>query len=582
MTSRDAGPGETITLTDLARLASVGRNAVSNWRRREPDFPAPVDDSARRPRFSLSALESWALAHGRELQVTGADRLWFRLAAAHPTAEAALEAVAAAFGGDGEPAAEVKALTADAPASDLFEFFIERAREAAGIGVPPGIAPLADIAAAVSGEHTHERIGKTVYDPACDEGDLLAAVAAKIGPCRALDGQDLSGPRAAIAAKRLRLLDGKFRTGGDEGARIGTRTGDSLLSALPEDRYDLVVCDPPFNVKDWGYDRLPDGDDPRLAYGTPPRTEPELAWALHCTALLAPGGHAVVRMPAQVAHRRSGRRIRSELLRWGALRAVVDSPEAKAHIWILTPRGETTQLLVSNGRDFREAWLNFTAAPDAPIATPDSVTVPLMRLWDEDVDVSPAVYLASTPGGADDLADAVARMASRLQAVAGQELPRFTGGAEESAPETSLGDLERDGHLVVAPGTLVPGEEPAGPRCVIVDPVGEPPVRIGLRGEATEIQWTVSCEPTVDLAWIAAALSARLPAASKRTATGAKRRILSVKIPRLTLAEQQRRGAAFARLEALRSALAEAGQQAETLAAEAAAGLVSGAVKVED
>ncbi|MEU6249394.1 N-6 DNA methylase [Glycomyces sp. NPDC047010] len=608
MTSRDAGPGETITLTDLARLASVGRNAVSNWRRREPDFPAPVDDSARRPRFSLPALESWAADHGRELKVTGADRLWFRLAADHPTAEAALEAVAAAFNGAGtsstgtdsptgtansaDLAAEVRSLASETLGSDLFEFFIERAREAEGIGVPPGIGPLADIAAAVSTEHTASTLAMRLYDPACDEGDLLRAAAVKLGPCSALAGQDLSSARAAIAERRLRLLDSYQRGGGPVGnrsvgqAEVAVRVGDSLLTALPEERYDLVVCDPPFNVKDWGYDRLPDGDDPRLAYGTPPRTEPELAWALHCTALLAPGGHAVVRMPAQVAHRRSGRRIRSELLRWGALRAVVDSSEAKAHIWILAPRGETTQLLVSNGRDFARAWNEFTAAPDAPVATPDSVTVPLMRLWDEDVDISPAVYLASAPGGAEDLAEAVADLGSRLEAITARPLPRFTGGAEESAPETSLGDLERDGHLTVAAGTrttdAAAGEEPPGPRCVIVDPVGEPPVRIGPRGEATEIQWTVECGPAVDLAWIAAALSARLPAASKRTATGAKRRILSVKIPRLALAEQQRRGAAFAQLEELRSDLAAAGRQAESLAAEAAAGLVSGAVKTED
>jgi hypothetical protein len=592
MTTRDAGPGETITLTDLARLAAVGRNAVSNWRRREPDFPAPVDDSARRPRFSLSALEAWAETHGRSLTVTGADRLWFRLSSAHSTAEAALEAVVEAFGGKGDEAlvTEVRTLAEETLAFDLLEFFIQRAREAAGTGVPPGIAPLAGIAAAVSAEHTASQVPMTVYDPACDEGDLLAAVAAKLGPCSALHGQDLSGARAAIAEQRLRFLDVIQRGGGPVGNRsvgkadVAARVGDSLLASLPADRYDLVVCDPPFNVKDWGYDRLPDGDDPRLAYGTPPRTEPELAWALHCVALLAPGGHAVVRMPAQVAHRRSGRRIRSELLRWGALRAVVDHPEAKAHIWILAPRGETAQLLVSNGRDFNSAWLNFTAAPDAPIATPDSVTVPLMRLWDEDVDISPAVYLASTTGGTEDLADAVAHLGIRLGELAEQPLPRFGSGPELSAPETSLGDLERDGHLMVVAGgeTGSGAEEPSGVRCVIVDPVGEPPVRIGLSGEATETQWTIRCEPTVDLGWIAAALSARLPAASKRTATGAKRRILSVKIPRLTLADQQRRGAAFAQIEELRSALTAAGRQAGALAAEAAAGLVSGAATVQD
>jgi hypothetical protein len=699
-TARESSTGATITLTDLARLAGVGRNAVSNWRRREPDFPEPVDAAARRPRFSLDELERWAERHSRTLRVTGADRLWFAIAGAEPTAEAALGAVAAAFKG-GRPDARadtiadrLKELRQEMPAAELFEFFIERAREASGTGVPPGIAPLADIAAVV----TEGTPAPAVHDPACDEGDLLAAVVRRVGHCRVLSGQDLSGARVDIAEQRLRLLDEK--------AEVTARVADSLLASLQAERYDLVVCDPPFNVKDWGYDRLPAGDDPRLAYGTPPRTEPELAWALHCVALLAPGGHAVVRMPAQVAHRRSGRRIRSELLRWGALRAVVDHPEAKAHIWILAPRGETTQLLVSNGEDFAEAWRSFTAVPNAPIATPDSATVPLMRLWDEDVDISPAVYLASAGGNAATLAESVGRLSGRLAELAGRPLPRFGVGAEESAPETSLAELERDGHLVIAPGgslefwpeeasgeaagiegggatdsrggaggaegggigtgagalldaggaqrhsneggsadggvgsgsgevgaaggsgaegavgggnaggeavdnaegeaggSLFSGAGNGGAelgagisagargravgrvggnvKCVIVDPVGEPPVRIGWREEATEMQWTVACEPTVDLGWIAAVLAARLPTATKRTATGAKRRILSVKIPRLPLQEQQRRGAAFARLEEMRSALKEAGEQAGELAAEAAAGLASGAVTVED
>jgi tRNA1(Val) A37 N6-methylase TrmN6 len=581
MTTRDAGSGETITLTDLARLAGVGRNAVSNWRRREPDFPAPVDESARRSRFSLAALEAWAEARGRALRVTDADRLWFALAVTHPTAAAALGAVAAAFADLGPeprtgPAAfapkadpalveRLKALRRGTAGAELLEFFIERAREAAGTGTPPGIGPLADIAATVA----EGAAAPAVHDPACDEGDLLAAVAHRIGHCSSLTGRDLSPTRAAVAEQRLRLLDGR--------AEVQARVGDSLLSSLPAERYDLVVCDPPFNAGDGGADRVPEGDDPRLAYGTPPRTEPELAWALHCVALLAPGGHAVVRMPAQVAHRRTGRRIRSELLRWGALRAVVDHPEAKAHLWILAPRGETSQILVSGGGDFAEAWRNFTAAPDAPVVTAGSVTVPLMRLWDEDVDVSPAVYLAGAGGDAAELPEAVGRLGARLGELAGRPLPRFGTGAEESAPETSLGDLERDGHLVVAPGGDG-GEDP----CVIVDPVGEPPVRLGRRGDAAETQWTVAVEPTVDLGWIAAALAARLPTATRRTATGAKRRILSVRIPRLPLAEQQRRGAAFARLEELRAALLDSEAAAASLAAEAAAGLVTGAVTVEE
>ena len=49
-----------ISLTDIAELAGVGRSAVSNWRARNADFPAPVEDSpARRPLFHLSEMISW-------------------------------------------------------------------------------------------------------------------------------------------------------------------------------------------------------------------------------------------------------------------------------------------------------------------------------------------------------------------------------------------------------------------------------------------------------------------------------------------------------------------------------------------
>ncbi|THV40786.1 N-6 DNA methylase [Glycomyces buryatensis] len=567
--------GETITLTDLARLAGVGRNAVSNWRRREPDFPAPIDEASRRPRFALADIEQWAAEHGRALHVTGADRLWFSLSVDYPTAGDALGAIASALAGERTEhrhlAGLLSELSESADAAELFEFFVERAREAAGTGTAPGLHTLVDVAAACA----PARSEPAVFDPACDDGDLLAATVRRVGPCSAIGGQELSAARAAIATERLRLADPE--------ADIDIRVGDSLLGALPERRYDLVVCDPPFNVKDSGYERLPAGDDPRLAYGTPPRTEPELAWALHCLALLAPGGVAVVRMPAQVAHRRSGRRLRSELLRWGALRAVVDHPDTKAHIWVLVPRGETTQLLVSTGSDVAETWRALADDPHSPIATAHSVTVPLMSLWDEDVDISPAVYLAAATGGAGDLASGLERLAEQLDA-ARDSLPRFGSGPGETAPEVSLADLASGGHITVVPGAA----GGSGPKAadassaIIVDPIGSPAVRLGPASAAAESQWTITAtSDQIDLPWLAAVVAARIPKATKRTATGAKRRLLSVKVPRLPLEEQRRRGAAYAKLLHLRDSLDAARGEAAALADGAAAGLVGGTVTVD-
>ncbi|GAA3499183.1 hypothetical protein GCM10019016_062870 [Streptomyces prasinosporus] len=70
--------------------------------------------------------------------------------------------------------------------------------------------------------------------------------------------------------------------------------------------------------------------DPRWEYGFPARTESELAWVQHALARLRDGGTAVLLMPPAVASRRSGRRIRADLLRRGALRAVVALPAGAA------------------------------------------------------------------------------------------------------------------------------------------------------------------------------------------------------------------------------------------------------------
>ena len=49
-----------ISLKDIAELAGVGRSAVSNWRKRSSDFPAPVEGSPeRRPLFHFTEIISW-------------------------------------------------------------------------------------------------------------------------------------------------------------------------------------------------------------------------------------------------------------------------------------------------------------------------------------------------------------------------------------------------------------------------------------------------------------------------------------------------------------------------------------------
>lgn len=64
----------TITAAEIARLAGVGRAAVSNWRKRHPDFPAPVGGTTASPEFDLIQVEQWLRAQGKLPELATADR----------------------------------------------------------------------------------------------------------------------------------------------------------------------------------------------------------------------------------------------------------------------------------------------------------------------------------------------------------------------------------------------------------------------------------------------------------------------------------------------------------------------------
>ncbi|MFD0785045.1 N-6 DNA methylase, partial [Micromonospora azadirachtae] len=75
----------TITAAEIARLAGVGRAAVSNWRKRYADFPVPVGGTSASPEFDLTQVEKWLRGQGKLPELATADRLWRRVAAASET-----------------------------------------------------------------------------------------------------------------------------------------------------------------------------------------------------------------------------------------------------------------------------------------------------------------------------------------------------------------------------------------------------------------------------------------------------------------------------------------------------------------
>ncbi|MGM7446763.1 HsdM family class I SAM-dependent methyltransferase, partial [Streptomyces tunisiensis] len=222
----------------------------------------------------------------------------------------------------------------------------------------------------------------TVLDPSCGTGALLRAVADR--PDRRLHAQDSSPELAALTALRLAL---------HTRAPVHAAAGDTLRAdAYPGLRADAVLCHPPFNERNWGHDDL--AYDPRWEYGFPARTESELAWVQHALARLRDGGTAVLLMPPAVASRRSGRRIRADLLRRGALRAVVALPAGAAppysvplHLWVLRRPDRThaqPELLLV------DAAVPVEGAPGVEERPGVARSVPVIELLDDDVDLTPA------------------------------------------------------------------------------------------------------------------------------------------------------------------------------------------------
>ncbi|MCX4747101.1 N-6 DNA methylase [Kitasatospora sp. NBC_01287] len=576
-------PSPEVTAVEIARLAGVGRAAVSNWRKRHADFPQPVGGSEASPAFALAQVEEWLRRQGKIAELPPLERCrrqldalrdpaghpgaplllagafllllhraperWTepagrpdtRLALALPRAvtevlHAALgtaldEALGAGAGGGAGSAAGSGAGSGADPGApglptlygstqlDLCRMLARLAEEQppaavyeallAGTRQPNQLPPeAAALLLALAGEPA------SVLDPSCGLGPVL--LAAPAGASR--HGQDRDPVTAAAALLRLALHTPADTPGP---LPLGVRAGDALRAdGYPQLLADAVLCRPPFNERDWGHEEL--RYDPRWLFDqAPPRAEPELAWLLHCLAHTRPGGLTALLLPPTVASRRSGRRLRAELLRTGALRAVAALPAGAAppygvplQLWLLRrpdpqEAAPARRLLLLDAtatqpeqfdwptlhRTVLEGWQAFDggSVADRPgvYRVLDSI-----ELLDDDTDLAPARHLP--PPAPADGAAALGRLRGRLGELLGslaeldRALPAVTeAGAAPAAPLTTVGELARQGALEVfssgtGPATRALPDDPAAPP-VLTDQdllAGRPPSLALAAGEA--------------------------------------------------------------------------------------------------
>jgi len=133
------------------------------------------------------------------------------------------------------------------------------------------------------------------------------------------------GQESNAATWRLAKMNLAIR--GIEG-NLGESDADSFHNDLHKDlKTDFIIANPPFNVSDWGGERL--RDDVRWKYGVPPTGNANYAWIQHFIHHLSPIGIAgFVMANGALSSNTSGEgKIREELIKKGLVDSIVALPD---------------------------------------------------------------------------------------------------------------------------------------------------------------------------------------------------------------------------------------------------------------
>lgn len=180
-----------------------------------------------------------------------------------------------------------------------------------------------------------------VYDPCCGSGGMFVQSERFLQEHGGKKGDiSIYGQESNPTTWRLARMNLAIR--GIE-HDLGPGPADSLHQDLhPDLRADFILTNPPFNVSDWGGERL--RDDPRWKYGVPPEGNANFAWVQHFLHHLSPRGVAgVVLANGSMSSTQSGEgEIRKALLEADRVDCMVALPgqlfyatQIPACLWVL-------------------------------------------------------------------------------------------------------------------------------------------------------------------------------------------------------------------------------------------------------
>ncbi|RAK17365.1 type I restriction enzyme M protein [Anoxybacillus vitaminiphilus] len=205
----------------------------------------------------------------------------------------------------------------------VYEYFLGKFASAEGKGGGEFYTPTSVVKTLV--EMIEPYKGR-IYDPCCGSGGMFVQsekfVEEHQGKVSDLSiyGQELNSTTWKLCKMNLAIrgLDGN----------IGEHHADTFHDDLHKTlKADYILANPPFNVSDWGGDKLT--DDVRWKYGIPPASNANYAWLQHIIYHLAPNGVAgVVLANGSLSSNTSNEgEIRKNLLEADLVDAIVALPD---------------------------------------------------------------------------------------------------------------------------------------------------------------------------------------------------------------------------------------------------------------
>jgi predicted DNA-binding transcriptional regulator AlpA len=572
----DPGGRKEMSAAAIARLAGVGRAAVSNWRRRYPEFPQPVGGSATSPTFDRAEVEAWLKATGKADQLatagrtdTGTERVGYPPARhLRPDIQWTTERSVTDLK-PSELLARVMASllpreTAASTRREVQNLDLDMDEPTAWLDTPDDLP--------------------VVLDPACATATALLAVADRFGDRVRLAGQEIDQGYAQTALFNL--------SEGANGTAYEIHGGDSLLDnqlVRYLGRAAAVVCEPPFDSPQWPEAEL--ATDPRWEFGIPAPRDSELAWVQHSYAHLRPRGTAVVAVSQRTCVQPSGEHIRAALVRSGALRTVIALPKGMSSLpgtdiclWILRrPYGEpdhpsVRMIDLSDLDDAADvpgefaAWRRLLGGADPSV----SRAVPRLDLLDGGTNLLPSRQVAARVRvSATDLEGITERLAS-LYASIGRGLSALRPAPPRArTTQVTLAELERVGALTIRQRDATPRKGD-----VLLRTLGRlPTVATGTSADDDGVAQVVEIdESRLDADFVATFLRTDVAAMPVANTLGAVSRddLRRCRIPRMPLAEQRRYGDAFHRLLELDAALKQLANVSGKVIEQTIHGLTSG------